>query len=68
MPRALMWLNLYGHEAVYHKLKNGLKTKKNAFSFDPTFFNKSVNGRAGEKSDKFDGLTPLDPSTFFFFL
>ena len=23
-----MWLNLYGREAVRHKLKNGLKTQK----------------------------------------
>ena len=28
MRRALMWLNLYGHEALRHKLKNGLKTQK----------------------------------------
>ena len=28
MRRALMWLNLYGREAVRHKLKNGLKTPK----------------------------------------
>jgi hypothetical protein len=27
MRRALMWLNLYGREAVRHKLKNGLKTQ-----------------------------------------
>ena len=25
MPRASMWLNLYGHQAVRHKLKKGLK-------------------------------------------
>ena len=31
MQRALMWLNLYGREAVQHNLKNGLKTQKNAF-------------------------------------
>ena len=31
MQRALMWLNLPGCEAVRHKLKNGLKTQKNAF-------------------------------------
>ena len=28
MRRALIWLNLYGREAVPHKLKNGLKTPK----------------------------------------
>ena len=28
MRRALMWLNLYGREAVQHKLKNGRKTQK----------------------------------------
>ena len=33
MRRALMFLNLYDHEAVRHKLKNGLKTPKNAFFF-----------------------------------
>ena len=26
-----MWLNPYGHEAVQHKLKNGLKTPKMHF-------------------------------------
>jgi hypothetical protein len=26
-----MWLNLYGHEAVRHKLKNSLKTQKMHF-------------------------------------
>ena len=26
-----MWLNLYGREAVRHKLKNGLKTPKKHF-------------------------------------
>ena len=30
MWRALMWLNLYGHEAVWHKLKNRQKQAKNA--------------------------------------
>ena len=28
MPRALMWLNLYGCEAVRCKLKNSLETQK----------------------------------------
>ena len=28
MQRALVWLNLSGHEAVRHKLKNSLKTQK----------------------------------------
>ena len=31
MRRALMWLNLYGREAVWHKLKNRQKQAKNAF-------------------------------------
>ena len=31
MRRALAWLNLYGREAVQHKLKNSLKTKKMPF-------------------------------------
>ena len=31
MGRALMWLNLYGCEAVQHELKNGLKTQKMHF-------------------------------------
>ena len=31
MQRAIMWLNLYGCEAVQHKLKNGLKTQKMHF-------------------------------------
>ena len=31
MRRALMWLNLYGHEAVRLKLKNSLKTQKMHF-------------------------------------
>ena len=31
MRRALVWLNLYGREAVRHKLKNGLKTQKMHF-------------------------------------
>ena len=31
MRRALVWLNLYGREAVRHKLKNGLKTQKRHF-------------------------------------
>jgi hypothetical protein len=30
-----MWLNLYGREAVQHKLKNGLKTQK--LHFLPVF-------------------------------
>ena len=28
MQRALIWLNLYSHEVLRHKLKNGLKTQK----------------------------------------
>jgi hypothetical protein len=28
MQRALVWLNLYGCEAVQHKLKNSIKTQK----------------------------------------
>ena len=28
VQRALVWLNLYGREALRHKLKNGLKTQK----------------------------------------
>jgi hypothetical protein len=31
MLRALIGLNLYGREAVHHKLKNGLKTQKMHF-------------------------------------
>ena len=31
MRRALILLNLHGHEAVRHKLKNGLKTPKMHF-------------------------------------
>ena len=31
MLRALMRLNLYGHEAARHKLKNGQKTQKMHF-------------------------------------
>ena len=31
MQRALMWLNLYGREAVRHKLKNSVKTQKRHF-------------------------------------
>ena len=31
MRRALVWLNLYGREAVRHKLKNGQKTQKMHF-------------------------------------
>jgi hypothetical protein len=31
MQRALMWLNLYGREAIRHKLKKGLKTQKMLF-------------------------------------
>ena len=31
MGRAAMWLNLFGREAVRHKLKNGLKTQKMHF-------------------------------------
>ena len=31
MRRALMWLNLYGCEAVQRKLKNSLKTQKMHF-------------------------------------
>ena len=31
MRRALMWLNLYGREAVRHKLKNRQRQAKNAF-------------------------------------
>ena len=37
MRRALMWLNLYGHEAVRHKLKNGLKTQKMHFCLFKNF-------------------------------
>ena len=33
MQRALVWLNLYGLEAVRHKLKNSLKTHKKAIIF-----------------------------------
>ena len=28
MQKASMWLNLYGRQAVRHKLKKGLKTQK----------------------------------------
>ena len=31
MQRALVWLNLYGCEAVRHKLKNSLKTRRMYF-------------------------------------
>jgi hypothetical protein len=31
MRRALMWLNIYGREAVRHKLKNSQKTQKMHF-------------------------------------
>ena len=31
MQMAFMWLNLYGCEAVGHKVKNGLKTQKMHF-------------------------------------
>ena len=31
MRRALVWLNLYGCEAVRHMLKNSLKTQKTHF-------------------------------------
>ena len=31
MERALTWLNLYGHEAVWHKRQNSLKTPKHHF-------------------------------------
>ena len=43
MRRAAMWLNLYGREAVRHKLKDGLKQAKNAFFvfFASFFFAKS---------------------------
>jgi hypothetical protein len=33
MRRALMWLNVYGHEAVRSKLKNSLKTQKMHFLY-----------------------------------
>ena len=32
MRRALIWLNLYGREAIQYKLKNGSKTPKRHFS------------------------------------
>ena len=31
MQRALVWLNLYGHEPVGHMLRNSLKTQKMHF-------------------------------------
>ena len=31
MQRALIWLNLYGHQAVRRKLKKGVKTQKMHF-------------------------------------
>ena len=31
MQKVLVWLNLYGREAVRHKLKNNLKTQKTHF-------------------------------------
>ena len=31
MWRALMWLNLYGHEVLRQKLKNGLNAQKMHF-------------------------------------
>ena len=32
MRRTLMWPNIYGHEAVQHKLKNSQKTQSVEFS------------------------------------
>ena len=49
MQRALMWLNLYGCEAVQHKLKNSQKPQKMHFKVrktqnlpDVIFFNLKV--------------------------
>ena len=36
MQWAMMWLNLYGHQAVWHKLKKGVKTQK--LHFYPFFW------------------------------
>ena len=43
MRRALVWLNLYGCEAVWRKLKNSLKTQKIFFSRPFDFFFASSN-------------------------
>jgi hypothetical protein len=43
-----MWLNLYGLEAVRHKLKNGLKTQK--MHFLPVFVLMSDSLTAGHQS------------------
>ena len=38
MWRTLMWLHLFGREAVQHKIKNGLKTIKMHFFASAIFF------------------------------
>ena len=38
MRRALVWLNLYGREAVRRKLKNSLKTQTPFVSINPTLY------------------------------
>ena len=45
MRRALVWLNLYGHEAVRCKLKNSLKTQK--MHFLPVFEANEIFERCG---------------------
>ena len=44
-----MWLNLYSHEAVLHKLKKGLKTQKQHFL--PSIHCKVIMGRNPRKAN-----------------
>ena len=52
MQRAFVWLNLCGREAVWHKLKNSLKTQKMQFS--PVFWS-----NVGHSNDHRSWATPM---------
>ena len=61
MRRALMWLNLYGREAVRRKLKNSLKTQKmhflSVFELMPILLQQSVLPKTSNPFWKFRNST-----------
>ena len=65
MRRALMGLNLYGREAVRHKLKNGLKTQKKHFLAVLHLMSDSLTARLARMCRNFDDYPGFQPKIPF---
>ena len=64
MQRALTWLNLYGCEAVQHKLKNSLKTPKmHFFACSRAYVGQPHDHIGWVTSMPFASINPTNPRT-----